>query len=381
MTAAESSEAVPAAPVPFLDMIRVNAEFREDLENALRAVFDHGRFVGGPEVELFETTFARYCGTDYAVGVGNGTDALELILAALGIGHGDEVLVPTNTFVATAEAVIAVGARPRFVDVLPDTLLIDPEAAAAAVTSRTVAIMVVHLFGQVADMDRLLPTAQRHGLAVIEDAAQAHGASFDGRRAGSIGTAAAFSFYPGKNLGAVGDGGAVVSPDPSLIHKVRRLADHGRAANERHRHEARGRNSRLDSLQAAVLLTKLRSLDAANERRCALVARYHARLPAAVRPVLQHPKSRSVHHLAVVQVDDRSAVIRRLDEARIGWGIHYPTPCHRQPAFANHAEGGFPVAERAANRILSLPMFPTMTSLEVDRVCAVLALNGGAVRC
>jgi dTDP-4-amino-4,6-dideoxygalactose transaminase len=231
--------------VPFLDLASVNGALHSDYELAWKTVLHHGRFVGGPEVEQFEASFAAYCETTACVGVANGTDALELILAGLGIGRGDDVIVPTNTFVATAEAVCAVGARPRFVDVLPDTLLVDPDAVAAAAGPATAAVIAVHLFGQMADLDALFPVARRYGLAVIEDAAQAHGARLRGRRAGSVGTAAAFSFYPGKNLGALGDGGAVVTRDTELAARIRRRANHGRAAADRHRHDERGRNSRL----------------------------------------------------------------------------------------------------------------------------------------
>jgi dTDP-4-amino-4,6-dideoxygalactose transaminase len=357
-----------APPVPFLDVAGGNAALRENLDLAWKLVMTHGRFVGGPEVARFEADFAAYCGATGAVGVANGTDALELILAGLGVGRGDEVLVPANTFVATAEAVCAVGARPVFVDVLPDTLLVDPDAAAAAVTSRTAAVMAVHLFGQMVDVGRLLPMARRHGLAVVEDAAQAHGARFGAWRAGSVGDAAAFSFYPGKNLGGVGDGGAVVSRDADLLARIRRLADHGRSVEDRHRHDARGRNSRLDTLQAAVLSVKLRQLDDLNDRRAAAMRRYRATLPDAVVPIAQHPDARSVYHLAVVQVDDRAAATSRLDAAGIGWGVHYPVPCHLQPAFSDFARDRLPVSERAAGRILSLPMSPTLTADQITRV-------------
>ena len=265
--------------VPFLDLASVNGALHSDYELAWKTVLQHGRFVGGPEVEQFEASFAAYCETTACVGVANGTDALELILAGLGIGPGDEVIVPTNTFVATAEAVCAVGARPRFVDVLPDTLLIDPDAVAAAAGPATAAVIAVHLFGQMADLDALFPVARRHGLAVIEDAAQAHGARLRGRRAGSVGAAAAFSFYPGKNLGALGDGGAVVTQDTELAARIRRRANHGRAAADRHRHDQRGRNSRLDTLQAAMLSVKLADLDNANLARRRAMDRYRRQLP------------------------------------------------------------------------------------------------------
>jgi dTDP-4-amino-4,6-dideoxygalactose transaminase len=231
----------------------------------------------------------------------------------------------------------------------------------------------VHLFGQMADVHRLADIAERHSLALIEDAAQAHGARFDGRRAGSVGVAAGFSFYPGKNLGALGDGGAVVSDDPILIATIRQLANHGRAAASHHVHERRGRNSRLDTVQAAVLTAKLRRLDAANAQRRALMKRYRDHLPSGVEPLAEQPLAEPVHHLAVVQVPDRGALTAVLDAAHIGWGVHYPVPCHRQPAFSEFAGDALPAAERAADHILSLPMSPTLTVSQIDRVCAVLA--------
>ena len=373
--AVDPEGAVPV-PVPFLDLHGVHAGLRDELNQAWTAVLGHGRFIGGPEVAAFEAAFAELCEAENCVGVANGTDALELILAGLGIGPGDEVIVPTNTFVATAEAVVSVGARPRFVDVLPDTLLIDPDAAAAAVSPHTAAIMAVHLYGQMTDVPPLSQLASRHGLALIEDAAQAHGARFAGKRAGSVGTAAGFSFYPGKNLGALGDGGAVVSDDAALIGRIRQLADHGRSRTDRYGHEVVGRNSRLDTLQAAALHVKLPGLDAANQARAAAVERYRKTLPAWCTPVGVHPHAEPVYHLAVVQVPDRAATTRALDEAGIGWGIHYPVPCHRQPAFAEYAIEPLPVAEAAADRIVSLPLSPTLTGEQVERVSRVLDRAG-----
>ncbi|WP_018331147.1 DegT/DnrJ/EryC1/StrS family aminotransferase [Actinomycetospora chiangmaiensis] len=364
--------------VPFLDLTAEHERVRPELDAAWTAVLAHGRFVGGPEVAAFEQEFGAFVGTGGCVGVGNGTDALELILAALGIGRGCEVIVPTNTFVATAEAVRAVGATPRFVDVRPGDLLVDPAAVAAAVGPRTAAVVAVHLFGQVADMPALAAVADRHGLALVEDAAQAHGARRDGVRAGAAGVAAAFSFYPGKNLGALGDGGAVTSRDADLLARVRRLADHGRDPHDRHLHRTSGRNSRLDTLQAAALRPRLRRLDVDNEARRQVVARYAERLPARCRLLDVDPRSEPVHHLAVVRVDRRDEVGAALGAAGIGWGVHYPVPCHRQPAFrTGHHAPVLPVAEAAARRILSLPCFPAMTPAQVDRVADVLA---GATR-
>ncbi|MQA14209.1 MAG: aminotransferase class V-fold PLP-dependent enzyme [Pseudonocardiaceae bacterium] len=357
--------------VPFLDLPGSNAGLRDELDIAWKSVLAHGGFVGGPEVERFEHDFAAYCDAAACVGVANGTDALELILSGLGIGRGDEVVVPANTFIATAEAVCAVGARPRFVDVAPDTLLVDPDAVEAAITPSTVAVMGVHLYGQMAETGRLTAIADRHGIAFIEDAAQAHGALDDGRRAGSVGVAAGFSFYPGKNLGALGDGGAVVTSDLALAERIRSIANHGRSATARQQHDRLGRNSRLDSIQAAVLAVKLAALDGGNAQRAAAMATYRELLPDGCVPVSVRPGAEPVYHLAVVQVDDRRRVGEALDAAGIGWGVHYPIPCHRQPAFGISRDR-LPVAERAAGRILSLPMSPTLRADQAARVCDVL---------
>jgi dTDP-4-amino-4,6-dideoxygalactose transaminase len=361
-------------PVPFLDLRREHLRVRSELDAAWAEVLDQGRFVGGPEVDSFEREFADHVGTADCVGVGNGTDALELILRALGIERDDEVVVPTNTFVATAEAVRAVGAIPVFVDVRPEDLLVDPAAVEAAIGPRTAAVVAVHLFGQVADIPALRAITRRHGLALVEDAAQAHGARLGGRRAGAHGDAAAFSFYPGKNLGALGDGGAVTSADTGLVDRVRRLADHGRDPRDRHLHREAGRNSRLDALQAAVLRVRLRRLDADNEARRQVVARYGDLLPDACRLLAVDPRGEPVHHLAVIEVEQRAAMTDALSAAGVGWGIHYPVPCHRQPAFAGDGPPpSLPVAEAAAERILSLPCSPGTTPEQVEHVTAALS--------
>jgi dTDP-4-amino-4,6-dideoxygalactose transaminase len=372
--------------VPFLDLGGVNNGLREEFDLAWKTVLDHGHFVGGPEVECFEGEFATYCHAKACIGVANGTDALELILSGLGIGRGDEVIVPTNTFIATAEAVCATGARPRFVDVCPDTLLIDPAAAQAAINSSTAAIIAVHLYGQMVDPEPISAIAAAHGLALIEDAAQAHGARHRGTSAGSVGIAAGFSFYPGKNLGALGDGGAIVTSDLALADRIRSMANHGRSVTDRYLHDLAGRNSRLDTLQAALLSAKLPRLDAGNARRAAAMAAYREMLPQGCTPVTVAPGAEPVYHLAIVQVDDRRGVGAALSAAGIGWGVHYPIPCHQQPALAAVVDGqslsqeavsdDFAVAERAAGRILSLPMSPTLTVEQVARVCDVL---GGAL--
>lgn len=363
-------------PIPFLDLVAVNGPFRMEYELAAKTIFERGRYVGGPEVAHFEEAFANYCQASACVGVANGTDALELILTGLGIGRGDEVIVPGNTFIATAEAICAVGARPRFVDVLADTLLIDPDAVAAAVRPATAGIIAVHLFGQIADMAALESIARERKLALVEDAAQGHGARLHCRPAGSIGDAAAFSFYPGKNLGALGDGGAVVTKHSDLADRIRRLADHGRSITNRYEHDQRGRNSRLDTLQAAFLSIKLAGLDDANAARATAMEHYRKQLPRWVRPVVTSPGAQPVYHLAVVQVDDRASVTKEFDRHGIGWGIHYPIPCHRQPAYLEFTDE-FPVADAAAERILSLPISPALTTAQVDRVCEVLSAIAG----
>jgi dTDP-4-amino-4,6-dideoxygalactose transaminase len=357
--------------VPFLDLVGINARLRQSFNASWETIMSHGKFIGGPEVDDFERDFAEYCGVGGCVGVGSGTDALELILMALGVAQGDEVIVPANTFVATAEAVCAVGAVPRFVDVMPDTLLIDVNGIEDAINASTAAIIPVHMFGQIADPTRILEIADRHGLAVIEDAAQAHGASFAGRRSGSIGTAAAFSFYPSKNLGALSDAGAVMSSDLDLIAKVRSLGNHGRAATDRNRHDIRGRNSRLDSLQAAILSAKLRLLDRDNAHRVAIMEQYGRELPTVCEPVYVHPQASAVHHLAVIRVPDRDRVIKALSQAGIGCAVHYPIPCHLQSAFREFRRA-LPVSEHAAQTVLSLPVSPVIDASQISVVCQVL---------
>ncbi|MDQ5855934.1 MAG: DegT/DnrJ/EryC1/StrS family aminotransferase [Actinomycetota bacterium] len=380
MTGSVMAGGVPCS-VPFLDLPGVNNGLREEFDLAWKTVLGHSGYIGGPEVERFECEFASYCGARACIGVANGTDALELILAGLGIGRGDEVILPANTFIATAEAVCATGARPRFVDVCPDTLLIDPDAVEAAISPSTAAIIAVHLYGQMVEPERISAIAAAHGLALIEDAAQAHGARHRGTTAGSVGVAAGFSFYPGKNLGALGDGGAVVTSDLALAERIRSIANHGRSAADRYLHDFVGRNSRLDTLQAALLSAKLPRLDAGNARRAAAMAAYREMLPQRCTPVTVAPGAEPVYHLAVIQVDDRRQVGDALTAAGIGWGVHYPIPCHQQPALAALHESlpvaqKLPVAERAASRILSVPMSPTLTVGQVARVCDVL---GGAL--
>jgi dTDP-4-amino-4,6-dideoxygalactose transaminase len=360
------------APVPFVDLAPIHADIHDELLARMAAIVARGDFVGGGAVAEFEEAWAHYCGRRHAVGVANGTDALELALRALGIGPGDEVIVPANTFVATPEAVVAAGAAPHFVDVDPETLLVTPHLVADAIGPRTAAVIPVHLYGQVADMDGIVAVARRAGIAVVEDAAQAHGATWR-RRAGSFGEVGCFSFYPGKNLGAFGDAGAVVTDDAALAARVRSIANHGRSASSRHSHDAVGMNSRLDTLQAAVLLVKLPHLDEWNGLRRRAAARYRARFAemAGVEPVAIDPRAGSVHHLEVVRLRNRDVAAEVLRRGGVGTGLHYPVPCHRQCPFA--ADVSLPVCEAAASEILSLPMYAHLSDEQVDRVVDTLA--------
>jgi dTDP-4-amino-4,6-dideoxygalactose transaminase len=359
-----------AGGIPFLNLNATHDEIRAQLDEAWAAVMRTNAFVGGHQVDQFEAAFALYCGSSHCVGVGSGTDALELIFSALGIGSGDEVIVPANTFVATVEAIVAVGATPVFVDVDPDTLLVTVDEVEAAITPATSAAIVVHLYGQMPDMVDLRRVADRHGIALVEDAAQAHGAAWEGAGAGTFGHASAFSFYPAKNLGAFGDAGAVVTDDAELASRVRLLANHGRSPRSHHIHRVRGRNSRLDALQAAVLSVKLPRLDDWNARRRRAAAQYRALLGGTpCRPVSIRPRATAVHHLEVVRVTNRDRLLPELTTRGIGWGLHYPVPCHRQEAFARYASGRYPVTERAAREVVSLPMFPTISDRQIERVC------------
>jgi dTDP-4-amino-4,6-dideoxygalactose transaminase len=356
--------------IPLVDLQAAHAEVAEEVDLGFKRVFANTAFIGGEEVAAFEREYAAFTGVPYVVGVANGTDAVELALRAVGVGPGGEVILPANTFVATAEAAARAGARIVLVDMDPDSYLIDVDAACAAVTPATRAIVPVHLYGQLAPMERLAGA----GVSIVEDAAQSQGATRDGRQAGSWGTAAT-SFYPGKNLGAYGDAGAVSSTDPELAAAVRALGNHGGLA--KYRHDLVGCNSRLDGLQAVVLRAKLARLAAWNEARRAAVARYDALLadlPNVVRPTVL-PGNEHVWHLYVVQVPDRDAVLRELNAAGIGAGIHYPVPVHLTPAFAGlgYRPGDFPHAEAAAGRILSLPIYPQITAAQQERVVNALA--------
>lgn len=360
--------------VPFLDLAAQSAEIAGEVLPIWQQQLTGAGFIGGPEVAAFEREFGQYIGVDHVVGVSNGTDALELAFRAVGLGPGDEVIMPANTFIATAEAASRIGARPVFVDVDEEHLLIDPDAIEPAITDRTRVIAPVHLFGQTAPLDRLQPIAERHGLTVIEDAAQSQGASSAAGRAGAMGAVAATSFYPGKNLGAAGDAGAVMTDDAGIAAIVRNLAAHG--STVKYVHDRIGMNARLDAVQAPVLRAKLRRLEGWNEQRRAAAARYEALLSDVeeVRLPRVRPGNTDVWHLYVVRVDERERVAAELSEQGVATGIHYPTPVHLTEAYSHLGipRGSFPVAEKAAGEILSLPMFPHLTEAQQARVAEVL---------
>jgi dTDP-4-amino-4,6-dideoxygalactose transaminase len=358
--------------VPFLDLKAPYLELKEELDAAYHRVMESGWYILGKEVEAFEQEFASYCEARHCIGVGNGLDALHLILRAFEIGPGDEVIVPSNTYIATWLAVSYAGATP--VPVEPDELTynLDPALIEAAVTGRTKAIIPVHLYGQPADMDPIGDIAARYGLKVIEDAAQAHGAKYKGRRAGSLGDAAGFSFYPGKNLGAIGDGGAVTTNDDELAGKIRMLRNYG--SHVKYHNEAKGFNSRLDELQAAFLRVKLRYLDDWNARRKDVGSRYHSALSDLEWKLPYVPQwADPAWHLYVVRMSERDSVQSNLSAQGIGSLIHYPVPPHLQQAYKDfeNPRGTCPLAEIMAEEVLSLPMGPTLSPADVDHVIEI----------
>lgn len=359
--------------VPFLDLAAMHAELIPELNTAWNHAVSTSGFIGGEPIGRFEEEWAAYCDTRHCVGLSNGTAALQLALAALGIRMGDEIIVPANTFVATVEAIEAVGATPVYIDVNPNTLLMTAGAVEAAITPRTAAVIAVHLFGQPVDMHAIARVAAKAGIAVIEDAAQAHGATWKGRRAGGLSTIGCFSFYPGKNLGAFGDAGAIVTNDGGLAERIRSMANHGRALNNPHQHDLVGNNYRLDTLQAAVLSIKLKHLDDWNALRRRAAACYEAALaPLPVEPVKIAPGAVSSYHLYVVRSQHRDDIRRALAAQNIATGIHYPTPCHLQPAFATKKRILLPVVEAAASQILSLPMYPHLSDAGIAQVATAL---------
>lgn len=361
--------------IPLVDLGAQHLEIDEEVMVGLKQVFATTSFIGGPQVGQFETDYAAYLGAKHCIGVGNGTDALELALRASGVEAGGEVILPANTFIATAEAVCRIGAVPVLVDVDPEYLLIDPERVREAATERTQAIIPVHLFGQTAFVEQLEPMARECGAVIVEDAAQSQGATRFGRAAGTLGRAAGTSFYPGKNLGAAGDAGAVLTGDDDVAARVRLLSAHGSA--QKYRHDAVGMNSRLDTVQAVVLNAKLARLERWNERRRDAAARYTELLSGipGIELPRQAPGNSDVWHLYVIRVEDRDHVLAELNSAGIGAGIHYPTPVHFTEAFAylGLGSGSFPTAEDAAGRILSLPLFPHISNEQQQHVADKLA--------
>jgi dTDP-4-amino-4,6-dideoxygalactose transaminase len=348
-------------------------ELRPEIDAAIGRVLDSGHYILGPEVEAFEVEWAAYCEAKHAIGLANGLDALHLALLAVNVGPGDEVIVPSNTFIATWLAVSQCGATPVPVEPLEATFNIDPARIEAAITPRTKVIVPVHLYGQPADLDPILAIARRHGLRVLEDAAQAHGARYKGRRIGAHGDAVAWSFYPGKNLGALGDGGAVTTSDPAIADRIRMLRNYGSKA--KYVHEMRGHNSRLDPMQAAVLRVKLGVLDLWNARRDAAAQRYLAGLEGSGLSLPHVPEwAEPVWHLFVVRHPQRDTQIKRLTDASIGALIHYPVPPHLQGAYTHMklSVGSLPLSERLAEEVVSLPIGPQLTLEAVDRVCAIL---------
>jgi dTDP-4-amino-4,6-dideoxygalactose transaminase len=357
--------------IPYLDLHAQYLSIKSEIDRAIQDVIDANAFVLGKSVQQFESDFAAYCGTRHCIGVNNGTNALLLALKVLDIGPGDEVITAANTFVATAAAIAHAGAKPVLVDVDKSTRNLDPALIEAAITDRTRAVMPVHLYGRPAPMGEITEVADNHGLIVIEDAAQAHGARYHSKRTGSLGRAAGFSFYPGKNLGAFGEGGAVTSDDDDMAAKARMLRDHG--SSRKYHHDLLGYNARMEGIQGAVLGVKLKHLDAWTRRRQEIAARYNQLLGGlpVVTPQLDD-SIEQVFHLYVIEVDDRDGLQQFLQERDVPTLIHYPVPIHLQPAFSflGHAAGDFPVTEELCRRILSLPIFAEMTNDQVEYVAA-----------
>jgi dTDP-4-amino-4,6-dideoxygalactose transaminase len=358
--------------VPFLDLKAQGASIRREVETAIGKVLDETAFAGGPFVKAFEEDFARFCGCTHAIGVGNGTDALWAALIAFGIGQGDEVITVPNTFIATAEAISFCGAKPVFVDVDEKTCTMDPSLLQKAITPRTKAVIPVHLFGQTADMDPIIAIAKKHGLVVIEDACQAHGALYRGRPAGSIGDAGCFSFYPGKNLGAYGEAGAVVTSNDDAAQKMRVFREHGQP--KKYFHDMVGWNCRMDGLQAAVLSVKLKHLPAWTEARRRHAKQYDQLLEGIPGIISPHEASyaQHVYHLYAIRNSKRDELMTALGDKGIATGIHYPVPLHLTGAYQHlgYKEGSFPVSERIARELVSLPMFPELAQEQVEYVVA-----------
>ena len=367
--------------IPFFDMKARHASRRQEFLDAIADVIDAGDYSGGSAVSEFECDFADYCGTTHAISVGNGTEALWLTLLAMGIGPGDEVITVPMTFIATVEAILTVGATPVFVDIDELTYTMAPAALSGALSARTKAIVPVHLFGQMAEMEAIVAFARKHGLRVIEDAAQAHGARYGNRMAGAYGDAGCFSFYPSKNLGAFGEGGAIVTENPDLADNLRILRNHGQS--RKNYHSVLGWNSRLDSIQAAVLRIKLRSLDQENQLRRNHAGVYNDGLESLLGIVTPHctAEMRHVYHLYVIRAQARDMLKNSLVNRGIGCGVHYPVPVHLQPACAHlgFKKGDFPVSELCAKEFLSLPIYPDLTSQQIE--CVIRSVQQAVTAC
>ena len=352
--------------INFVDLNKQYSLIKPEIDDAIQRVIKNSSFIGGEEVSAFEEEFAQYCDAHYCAGVNSGTDALKFICMALGIKEGDEVILPVNTFIATALGVSSMGAKPVFVDCEDGTYNIDVKKIEEKITSRTKAIIAVHLYGQPAEMDSIISIAQKHKLYVIEDACQAHGAFYKDRRVGTFGIASAFSFYPGKNLGAYGDGGAVITNDADMTEKIKKLREYGQ--EKKYVHTERGTNSRLDGLQAAILRVKLRHLDGWNEKRRNVAACYYDNLKdLQIKLPITMADRNHVYHLFVIETDNRDELLQYMSQKEIFCGIHYPIPLHLQGAYRElgYKEGDFPVSERSASRILSLPVYPELKKEEI----------------
>jgi dTDP-4-amino-4,6-dideoxygalactose transaminase len=362
--------------VPFLDLNAHHQPIREQLDAAIRNVVDANAFAGGPFVAAFEREFAQYCGASHAIGVGNGTDALWLALLGLGVGPGDEVITVPSTFMATAEAISYCPATPKFVDIDERTYTMDPNRLEAAITPKTKAIIPVHLFGQCADMDPILAIAAKHGIPVVEDACQAHGALYKGRKAGTMGAAGCFSFYPGKNLGAFGEAGGIITNDKALAESIQIFRDHGQY--KKYYHSKIGWNARMDGIQGAVLSVKLKHLDVSNVKRHSHAMLYDQLLEDIQEVITPHEAeyARHVYHVYAIRLQNRNQVLQAMADKGIGCAIHYPIPVHLQEAyrFLGHEKGSFPVAEACAEEFLSLPMYPELTNAQIHSVIDELKL-------
>lgn len=356
--------------VPFVDLKTQYLRIQKEIHDAIQGVLDETAFIQGPRLEAFERAFAKFCNAPYCAGVGSGTDALYLALKAMGVGAGDEVITVSHTYIATAEAISFAGAKPIFVDIKPDTMLIDIDQISAAITTRTKAIIPVHLYGQMCDMNQIMAIAQKHHLLVLEDCAQGHAAEFHEKRS-PVSSTAAFSFYPGKNLGAYGDAGAVVTRDPKIYEYVIQQRDHGRPKGAKYAHAHLGFGFRLDTLQAAILHVKLQYLEEWTNARRRHATHYTQRLNDVVVTPHEHMGRRHVYHLYPIRTPKRETLRKHLEAAGIGTNIHYPIPIHLQPAYAflGLKRGMFSITEQSADQLLSLPMFAELTELQVDYIC------------